>query len=68
MQMDDRTIHMIVEPNYITPFWYARSIEGLEEAAALYFPKAHHYLASGNSHLTAVMSPFPLHDSCFSTL
>ena len=34
MQMDDRTIHLIVEPNYITPFWYARSIEGLEEAAA----------------------------------
>ncbi|MBR6235814.1 MAG: substrate-binding domain-containing protein [Spirochaetales bacterium] len=34
MQMDDRTIHMIVEPNYITPFWYARSIEGLEEAAS----------------------------------
>ena len=31
MQMDDRTIHMIVEPNYITPFWYARSIEGLED-------------------------------------
>ena len=24
----------------------------------LYFPEAHHSLASGNSHLTAVMSPF----------
>ena len=33
-----------------------------------HFPKAHRYLASGNSHLTAVMSPFPLHDSCLSTM
>ena len=34
MQLDNKTIFLIVEPNYMTPFWYARSIEGLEEAAA----------------------------------
>lgn len=34
MQLDNKTIFMIVEPNYMTPFWYARSIEGLEEVAS----------------------------------
>ncbi len=34
MQLDNKTVFLIVEPNYMTPFWYARSIEGLEEAAS----------------------------------
>ena len=53
--------HSLIQPTMHTTYNYFPLKD-------LYFPEAHHYLASGNSHLAAVMSPFPLLDSCFSTL
>jgi len=32
--MDERLIPIIVEPNYITPFWFAQTIQGLNDFAS----------------------------------
>lgn len=31
---DEKTIYMMIEPNYVTPFWFAQSIQGLQDLAA----------------------------------